>query len=39
LVAPLKALGRAAFDSRRRAREAFRDRTRPRDGDEREHRL
>jgi AcrR family transcriptional regulator len=39
LVAPLKALGRAAFDTRRRAREAFRDRTRPRDGDEREHRL
>jgi AcrR family transcriptional regulator len=39
LVAPLKALGRAAFDSRRRAREAFRDRTGPRDGEEREHRL
>jgi AcrR family transcriptional regulator len=39
LVAPLKALGRAAFDTRRRARDAFRDRARPRDGEERDHRL
>jgi len=39
LAAPLKAFGRAAFESRRRAREAFRERRRPQDGDERAHRL
>jgi hypothetical protein len=39
LAAPLKAFGRAAFESRRRARDAFRERRRPYDGDERAHRL
>ena len=39
LAAPLKAFGRAAFESRRRARETFRERRRPYDGDERAHRL
>jgi AcrR family transcriptional regulator len=39
LATPFKALGRAAFDTRRRAREAFRERRRPADGDERAHRL
>ncbi len=39
LAAPLRAFGRAAFESRRRAREAFRERRRPHDGDERAHRL
>jgi AcrR family transcriptional regulator len=39
LVAPIKALGRAAFQTRWRVRDPFRERTRPMDGDEREHRL
>jgi AcrR family transcriptional regulator len=39
LAAPLKAFGRAAFETRSRAREAFRERRRPHDGDERAHRL
>jgi AcrR family transcriptional regulator len=39
LIGPLKAFGRAAFDTRRRARDAFRDRMRPSEGDEREHKL
>jgi AcrR family transcriptional regulator len=40
LAAPLRAFGRAALDSRRRAREAFRDRgRRERDDDEQAHRL
>jgi AcrR family transcriptional regulator len=39
LATPLKAFGRAAFETRRRARDAFRERRRPYDGDERAHRL
>jgi AcrR family transcriptional regulator len=40
LAAPLKALGRAVFETRRRARDAFRERGRRRDDDdERAHRL
>jgi AcrR family transcriptional regulator len=39
-VAPLKAFGRAAFETRRRARDAFREReAKPPDGDEQAHRL
>ena len=41
LASPLKALGRAAFETRRRARDAFRESRRRHDGekDERAHRL
>jgi AcrR family transcriptional regulator len=39
LVAPIKALGRAAFQARRRVRDPFRERAGSADSDEREHGL